>query len=185
MPLRRPIEAADPTIQVAVRCPEQIFNSIDPSPFHDRDIDEGAERFIVEWARGAARKTPLRLKVSIAEIGRGDGIRHIAEAVHQQFRRRSETTSAELRLMFSRGRLSALIGLAFLVASVIAGDFVSTALGNSRLGRIIQEGLTLLGWVSTWRRLEIYLYNWWPLVGDRRLYDRLAAMPVEVRGPGA
>jgi hypothetical protein len=27
----------------------QLFNSMDPSPFHERDLDHDAEEFIVSW----------------------------------------------------------------------------------------------------------------------------------------
>src|SRR5690348_654938 len=30
---------------------KQLFNSIDPSPFRDRDLDPKAEEFIVGWAK--------------------------------------------------------------------------------------------------------------------------------------
>ena len=54
-------------------------------------------------------------------------------------------------------------------------------LGASRLSTILQTGLTVVGWVSLWRPMEIFLYDWWPLAGDRRLFRRLAEMPVRVR----
>ena len=41
--------------------------------------------------------------------------------------------------------------------------------------------LTIIGWVAMWKPLEIYLYRWWPLLALRRLYRRLARMPVELR----
>jgi hypothetical protein len=31
-----------------------------------------------------------------------------------------------------------------------------------------------------WRPLEIFLYDWWPIRAERRLFDRLAAMPVRI-----
>jgi hypothetical protein len=53
--------------------------------------------------------------------------------------------------------------------------------GNGRLTLVVQTGLTVAGWVSMWRSMEIFLYDWWPLAGDRRLFRRLANMPVRVR----
>jgi hypothetical protein len=183
--MARQIAPAEPTIRVSVRCPEQMFNSIDPSPFYERDLDEGAERFILAWARDVPKDQQLKLEVTVAEPGPADGLQHIGEAVHQQFRRRSESASVELRQLFRRGRISTVIGLSFLAASVIVGDVVFHALGETHAARIIQEGLHLLGWVSTWKPIETYLYAWWPIVGDRRLYDRLNSMPVEVVGLSA
>jgi hypothetical protein len=31
-----------------------------------------------------------------------------------------------------------------------------------------------------WRPLEIFLYDWWPIRAEARLYDRLSAMPVRI-----
>jgi hypothetical protein len=184
MRFRRAIDPADPTIRVALRCALQMFDSIDPSPFHERDIDPDAEQFIINWAREVPKEAPLKLEVAVAETDGDDGGPQIAGAVRQHFRRRADAISSELRQLFRRGRISAVIGISFLAASVIVGDLVANALGNTHSARILQEGLHLLGWVSTWKPIEIYLYSWWPLVGDRRLYDRLAQMPVEVIGPG-
>jgi hypothetical protein len=33
--------------------------------------------------------------------------------------------------------------------------------------------------------MEIFLYDWWPIRADARLFDRLAAMPVTLEGAGA
>jgi hypothetical protein len=35
--------------------------------------------------------------------------------------------------------------------------------------------------VANWRPIEIYLYEWWPIVRRRRLYQRIAHAPVIVR----
>lgn len=41
---------------IEVRVPElrRLFNAIDPSPLHERDLDPDAEEFIVGWARNVA-----------------------------------------------------------------------------------------------------------------------------------
>jgi len=39
------------TIEVRVQDIGQLFNSLDPSPFHERDLDDDAEAYIVGWAR--------------------------------------------------------------------------------------------------------------------------------------
>jgi hypothetical protein len=37
-------------IEVSLRDLEQFFNTIDPSPFHEKDLDHDLEEFIVSWA---------------------------------------------------------------------------------------------------------------------------------------
>jgi hypothetical protein len=39
-----------PIIEVRVAELRQLFNAIDPSPFHQRDLDPRAKEFIVDWA---------------------------------------------------------------------------------------------------------------------------------------
>jgi len=39
------------TIEVAARELTQLFNSLDPSPFPERDLDNEAEAYIVSWAK--------------------------------------------------------------------------------------------------------------------------------------
>ena len=41
---------AGEVIEVRVGELRQLFNAIDPSPFHERDLDPKAEEFIVGWA---------------------------------------------------------------------------------------------------------------------------------------
>ena len=52
---------------------------------------------------------------------------------------------------------------------------------GSRIGEILRESLTIGGWVSMWRPLEVFLYDWWPIRNEARLSDRLAAMPVRIQ----
>ena len=45
---------------------------------------------------------------------------------------------------------------------------------------VFREGLIICGWVAMWRPIQIFLYDWWPILGERRLYDRLCRMPVQI-----
>jgi hypothetical protein len=46
-------------IQVHLTELKQLFNSIDPSPFRNKDLDPKAEEFIVAWAKDSPRNAPL------------------------------------------------------------------------------------------------------------------------------
>lgn len=46
-----------------------------------------------------------------------------------------------------------------------------------RLGR---TSLLIGGWVAMWRPLEVFLYDWWPIRAEARLFDRLSAMTVRI-----
>jgi hypothetical protein len=55
---------------------------------------------------------------------------------------------------------------------------------NTSFAAVLRESLFVGGWVAMWRPIEVFLYDWWPLLADARRFDRLAAMPVEFRQAG-
>ena len=52
---------------------------------------------------------------------------------------------------------------------------------SKRVHHRLRESLLIGGWVAMWRPLEVFLYDWWPIRAEARLYDRLAAMPVRIQ----
>ena len=72
----------------------------------------------------------------------------------------------------------------FLATAVGLGDLVASAMKGERLGDLLRQGLVICGWVAMWRPLEIFLYGWWPIRREARLYDRLSTMPVRIAYKG-
>lgn len=177
-----PIPPKCAVIEVHVVELKQLFNSIDPSPFRNKDLDPAAEEFIVGWAKDLPRDVALALVVDLdRQAGLPDEAAVLRDAIHEFFKQRGEAYRRRLRELFRRGRTSLLIGLTVLAAAIAFGDFLGTLLKTSRLGEIARESLTIGGWVAMWRPLEVFLYDWWPIRNEARLSDRLAAMPVRIR----
>jgi hypothetical protein len=172
------------TIEVRVRDLAQLFNSMDPSPFHEKDLDNGAEEWIVSSAQELReRDLPLRLVVHVEKkIGLKDAEVVVARAVYAFFQRQAELKGRELRQLLRVGRKSLLIGMTAVTCGVLAGDLAVNIMKNQdSLAQIIREGLLIGGWVAMWRPIEIFLYDWWPIRDRRRLYHRLQNMDVVVR----
>ena len=177
-----PIPPKCSVIEVHVGELKQLFDAIDPSPFRDRDLDPKAEDFIVGWAKDLPRETTLALVVDLdREAGLLDEATVLRDAIHEFFRHRAERYRQRLRELLRVGRTSLVIGLAALAAAIALGDFLATLLKGSRIGEIVRESLTIGGWVSMWRPLEVFLYDWWPIRNEARLSDRRASMPVRIR----
>jgi hypothetical protein len=150
--------------------------------FPNKDLDPGAEEFIVGWAKDLPREAQLALVIDLdRQAGLPDEAAVLRDAIHEFFRQRAETYRRRLRELFRRGRTSLLIGLTVLATAIALGDFLANLLKTSRIGEIVRESLTIGGWVSMWRPLEVFLYDWWPIRNEARLSDRLAAMPVRIR----
>jgi hypothetical protein len=46
---------------------------------------------------------------------------------------------------------------------------------------VLGEGLLIIGWVALWRPVEMFLYDWWPVLRRAWRFEAIARMPVEVR----
>ena len=173
--------AAEELIEVRVAELQRLFNAMDPSPFRERDLDPDAEEFIESWAREAPRRASLALLV---EVDRAPGLTDepaaLRETIHKFFNHRAQVSRTRLHELLRIGRTSLLVGTVFLAAAVGLGDLVASSMHGQRLGELLREGLVICGWVAMWRPLEIFLYGWWPIRAQARLYDRLGAMPVRI-----
>ena len=79
-----------------------------------------------------------------------------------------------------RGVISLAIGIAFLVAIFGTVRLVGQLFGESAVGMLSREGLIIVGWVAMWRPLEIFLYDWWPILAEKRIRERLSRIEVRV-----
>jgi len=168
-------------IELNLRAADQLFNTMDPSPFHEKDLDGDAEEFILGWAREFPLAASVRLLVHLREWPKeGDVQSVVTAAVHHHFANRARLNHLEFRHLMRDGRWSLAVGLMFLAACLVAGEAL---LGHQpgTLANVLRESLTIGGWVAMWRPMEIYLYEWWPLRRRGRFYQKLSQMPVEVR----
>jgi hypothetical protein len=171
-------------IEVRVTELRLLFNPIDPSPPPEKDLDARAEEFIVAWARAASRDAQLALQVDVSTPFPPEEASTVGAAVHEFFRQRSLSSGRRLAQLFWVGRTSLIIGVAFLAIAVTVASLVDRALGDRPVGALIRETLVIGGWVAMWRPLEIFLYDWWPIRAERKLYERLSLMPVRVTFKG-
>lgn len=176
-----PIPPQAQIIEVHVADVNRMFNAMDPAPFKDRDLDPHAEEFIVDWSKDLPRDAPLALVVHLDRSGDLEGdARLLGDAVQRYFADRAQNARRRLRELLRRGRISLVIGLAFLAAAIVASEVAMQWLSSGGMSGILRESLIIGGWVALWRPLEIFLYDWWPIRGEAKLYDRLALMPVRV-----
>lgn len=169
-------------IAVRVRSIMQLFNSLDPSPFRERDLDPHTEEFVVGWARELPHAAPFTIVVELPpEEAAKPEAAGIGEAFANYFHHRSQFADGELRELFRVGWRSLTIGLAVLAVCLVGSQVVAKMAGNAVVARVLEESLIIVGWVANWRPLEIYLYDWWPIRRRVLLYRRIARAPVQVR----
>lgn len=167
-------------IEIKLSDVRQMFNSFDPAPFLEKDLDEDAQAYIVDSAREFHLKTPLKLILYLPEAQIAEGAKHMPDAVHNYFSYRADIAQKEFKYTLRQGRWALLIGLSFLILCLTLSEMVKQ-IDHGTVARILQEGLLISGWVAMWRPLQIFLYDWWPLRLQRRVLEKLQQIPIEVR----
>lgn len=172
-------------LELRLRELAQLFNSMDPSPFVDRDLDRDAEEFIVGWAAESPAAQAYELVVHLAVAPDPERAAGTEDAVRRYFASRAEVKGRELRQLFHRGRISLFAGLLFLSACYLLGMLIGRLGFMGDFSGVAREGLSIVGWVAMWRPLEIYLYDWWPVRRELVMLRRLAQMSVRLVLPPA
>ena len=160
----------------------QLFHTLDPFPFRERDLDREAEEFIVGWARELPIDQPIKIVVHFPDSDvQKKAARELSEAFGRYFSHRAGILQRDLNELFRVGRRSLGIGICVLIACLIAAHLAGGFFIETPFNRLVEESFLILGWVANWRPLEIFLYDWWPIARRRNLYRCLSAAVVEPR----
>ena len=172
-------------IEVHVRTLSQLFDSMDPSPFHQKDLDRKAEEYIVSSARELSGGAPTALVVHLDDAIPSGAADVVRAAVRVHFERCALLSRRELHQLLRRGWISLAIGLLVLASAIFAGSLLTRSREESAFAQLLQESLLIGGWVAMWRPMEILLYDWWGVRGMRRVYERLSGVAVQIVASGA
>lgn len=162
-------------VDVRLQHLEQLYETLDPSPFRERDLDAAAAAYIRESVQELPHSASVGLRI-IMPTPLGAPIQEqVREAIRNYFAYRARVNRLRLKRELAKGRRSLLVGLSFLLVCLL----LRSLLTQTPLGAFLQEGLLIVGWVAMWRPLEIFLYDWWPYMGRARLNDRLSGIAIE------
>ena len=166
-------------IELRVQELAQLFNSMDPTPFHHKDLDRDAEEFIESWALEFPQDSRFHIMVHLGQMPPEDPTALVAEAIHNYFDYKSELARRAVRVLLLEGRASLMIGVGFLAQCLLGAEALDRFATGTIL-KVLRESLTIAGWVAMWRPMQIFLYEWWPLIRRRRIYRSLSRAQVHV-----
>lgn len=170
------------TLDLHVDTSDRLFNSIDPAPFRERDLDPAVVTYVVEWAEDLADDGALRVCVQLDTAAPDGGDTEFIQAgFAENFRQLAATKRRELRRLFRDGRISLLIGVGFVAFAIVITESVSMFVENTRYAQIVADSAVIGAWVALWHPINIFLFDWWPMLRRARLYDRIAGAEVTVR----
>lgn len=158
---------------------DQFFNTFDPSPFHKKDIDDDAERYIVNSVNSFSLKTKLKLVFYLPPEYHQEASLVLMPAIENYFSYMATMVSRELRSLLHEGRIAFLLGFLFLFIC-IGTRALLTAFIDKPFWMIMAEGLNIIGWVAMWKPIQIYLYDWWTLFRKKKVYEKIRDIPIEI-----
>ncbi len=169
-------------VDIKLRTVHQLFDGRDPAPFRERDLEEDA----VEYILGAFQEFPPKADVKIVfwiaeESTPLISTETVVEAVRGHFAYEIERLQRRIREHVRLGQLTLAVGLSVLTLFLTLAELTEW-LSPSTFRQILKEGLVITGWVAMWRPLEVLLYDWWPLVRQRRLCKRVLEAEIAVEG---
>ena len=175
------VEDGRSCIDIKVRHSRQLFDGRDPAPFRERDLDDDVVDYLVGAVQEIPRNEPLTIVVTISEEPAPRlAPETIVEAVRGHFIHEREQIERRLREYVRRGQMFLGVGLTVLVVCLTLAE-LTASLPSGPLREILREGLVITGWVAMWRPLEVLLYDWWPLIEERRQISRVVEGSVAIR----
>ncbi len=160
-------------LELRVRELQQLFNSLDPAPFLNKDLDRSVEAFIENWALSLPPDGRLHLTIHVEQLDSPQAASELmADAIHNYYHYKANLVRGELRQLLRQARTSLLIGLVFVSVCLFGADLIGNH-GSGTGATIARESLTIIGWVAMWRPIQMLLYDWWPLRGRIQVFENL------------
>lgn len=162
-------------IDVRLRDPAQLFESLDPSPFRDKALDRDAEAYLIECAGELPAREPFGLRLhgpsSLAEH-----IDAITVGLHQHFALALAQAQRRHRRRARVARMAILFGLGVLGGALLLRQLLSD--WGRAAAEVLAEGLLILAWVALWRPAEMLIFDSWEQREEMRVLQELGRAPV-------
>ncbi len=162
-------------IELRVQKLEQLFDTLDPAPFHDKALDRNVDAYLLESAAEYSVSTPLRVMI-YAPAEMAAHIKDIERAVHTHFALATQQAERRHRRRRGVGRLALFTGLTILVLALALRSWLKSV--SNPFAEALSEGLMILAWVALWRPIETIGFDSWEARQQRRLLAKLARVEI-------
>lgn len=152
-----------------------LFNSPEFDPFSDRPIFSSGLESAINEIKMARRKSRHRLVLFLpGEKINSDMEATMRKAMDNYCTHKLEESRREQMLLRWEGFEALQTGLIFMAICL----FLSLSIREVQeipayLRTFIGEGLSIVGWVSMWKPIDIFLYQWWPHWQSRFVFEKL------------
>ena len=160
---------------------KNIFNTIDPSPILDKDLNDSTADYITSSVQELGTDKNIKIIFYLpGNVRIAPWTRTLTQVLHNYYEYKSQNELRTLKFLLAEGRISFLIGIVFLIICVLVGEFIPKY-DQGTLGNFAKEGLLIGGWVAMWKPVQLLLYDWWPILRKYKVYKKLCGVSAEVR----
>jgi hypothetical protein len=168
-------------IEIKLSSVMQLFNSFDPAPFHEKELDSAAEHYIVETVKDFPKNTPFRIIIYLPpDIAGTERAQKIPQAIHNHFEYKVLVQDRKFRMRFRHGRSTLLIGLTFLAIALFARQAIPPHINNLLFAQIFSDALLIIGWAAMWEPITVLLYELWPIIQQKHIYEKISTMDIGI-----
>lgn len=164
-----------PEIELRIQSLDQLFDSLDPAPFHAKALDRNAEAYLLESAAEHGARQPLVIEIH-APSQLAAHFDDIVAAIHEHFSLAHQQAERRHRHRRRIGRIALSAGVATLSIALALRRLVEGIGGP--FGDVLAEGLLILAWVALWRPIETIGFDSWESREQRRLLATLSRVAV-------
>ena len=145
-----------------------------------KSLTTDAEDYIVDTVQDFPTKTKFMIHLYLPPpLVASDEAKKIIPAIHNHFRYRMLVTERKYRLKVRFGWFSLLVGLSFLAIALIASQLVA-AMNMYIIAQLLSYSLLIIGWVAMWQPITVFLYQLWPIIRLKRIYEKIRTIEIEV-----
>lgn len=169
-------------IDLQIRNLEQMYDSNDPAPLCERDLSTKIVEYLVSSIKELGLNTPSRIIVHCQEDPQSTiSAKELEESIQNYFSYEATILKRKVALSFKQGRVFLLIGFTTLFSLLTLAELLSNY--HILFRNILKEGLVITGWVTMWKPLEVFLYDWRPIHYEQKCYERLSSTPIDLSVP--
>ncbi len=182
-PAEKPVETIKPqlgeTVRIVIKDIEQLFNSLDPSPFIEKDLDDDAAEYITSYFSEYSLKKKVKILIQIPKIQK-DKFKEdeIKDAIRNYFSYQKTLEENNIEVKIKEGQQFMIIGLSFLTVCLLAREYF-LSLETNIVWNMLAEAFQIFGWVAMWKPISNLLYDWWPMKQKQNIYDKISKSEID------
>lgn len=161
---------------------KHLFVQPDFDPFGRDELYVSGIDYLLTLMQSSSLRRPLTTRILLPpeQVALAESL-DLKQAIARYCRFKLDANKRGMTSLLWVGTKALQTGILVLVVALsLAALLTNARIFPDGVTTIITEGLTIIGWVSLWRPIEVLLYEWWPAWRERRTYERILHMQVEV-----